>query len=245
MHLFDELSSPVIIAHRGASKYAPENSYASFETALRQGAIAFELDTMLTSDNVPVVIHDRELERTTNGSGLVGDTHSDDLKNLDAGCWFSDEYKGEKIPFLKDVLIRYQKNVLIIIELKNLHSSRDQLPEIVTEMVRELKMIDNVILSSFIPRNLKRARKQSSEIKTALICSSGLLGRFCSSRFLVPVSPEFLHPNKELINEEFIKRESEWQRRINAWTVDDKEEARKLIKFGIAGLITNDPKILE
>lgn len=244
MHLFDELSGPVIIAHRGASKFAPENTYASFDTALKLGAIAFELDTMLTKDNIPVVIHDRELERTTNGFGLVDDMYSEDLKNLDAGSWFSEEFKSERIPFLKDVLIRYQKNVLINIELKNLHSTRDPLPDIVSEIINELKMMNNVILSSFISGNLKRVRKQNSDIRTALICSSGLFGRICSSRFLLPLSPDFLHPNKEFVNEKFIARETRRHRRINAWTVDDKEEARRLIDLGVAGLITNDPKIL-
>jgi len=245
MHLIDQLSSPIIIAHRGSSKYAPENTYASFDTALKQGAMAFELDTMLTIDHIPVVIHDRRLERTTNGKGLVDKTHSEELKKLDAGSWFSNAFKGERIPFLKDLLIRYHKNVLINIELKNLHSLRDALPDIVLELILELKVANNVILSSFFPGNLRRIRKQNRGIKTALICSSGFLGRACSSRFLVPVSPEFLHPDKDLIDEKFVACEIRRNRRINTWTVDDSDEARKYIEWGVTGLITNDPNILK
>jgi glycerophosphoryl diester phosphodiesterase len=103
MHLIDQLASPIIYAHRGASKYAPENTLAAFRLAYSMGAPAFELDTMLTGEGVPVVIHDDTLDRTTDGYGKVGGMSLSQIRQYDAGQRFSDEFRGERIPTLEAV----------------------------------------------------------------------------------------------------------------------------------------------
>ena len=244
MHLVDEIPKPIIFAHRGASKYAPENTIAAFDLAVEQGIHAFELDTMLSRDGTPVVIHDREMCRTTGKPGRVDELMVDTIKRLDAGIWFSPDFKGEKIPLLKEVLIHFKKNILINIELKNMHSPCDPLPDVVLDMVLDLHMEENVLLSSFLPDNLRRLRKRSKKVKVALLCSRGLIGRLCGSRLFYGLSPDFIHPHKSSIQEALIRKEHDRGRRINTWTVDDKDIANRLISMGVDGLITNDPKLM-
>jgi len=242
MHLYDSMKKPVVFGHRGASRYAPENTIAAFDLAIKQGAKAFELDTMLTSDGIPVVIHDHTLDRTTNGSGFVNQKNSNEIKELDAGGNFSQDFRGEKVPLLEDVLSRYPQDILINIELKNYHSPKDNLARIVFELVLALKILDRVIFSSFLPRNLRILRKLQPKAKTALLISGGVLGYHLSATFLKQLSPELVQPPSEIVRQDFIRREHKFGRSVNVWTVNDPQFAQNLIDWGVDGLITDDPQ---
>jgi len=241
MHRYHQILTPVIFGHRGASKYAPENTHAAFELAFSQGADGIELDTMLSRDGVPVVIHDRKVDRTTNGHGYVDKLTIDELENLDAGCWFSKEYKGEKIPLLRDVLEKFGKNHLINIELKNFHSPNDNLAVAVIRMIEEIQYLDTIILSSFLLSNICLIRKLAPNITVAFLYSKSYLSGLEKTGIFKNLSPDFIHPEKNLVNQKLIIKEHEQGRRINTWTIDDVSQAMELIKAGIDGLITNDP----
>lgn len=244
MHAIYQCAKPVIFAHRGASMYAPENTIAAFDLAKDQGAVAIELDTMLSQDGIPVVIHDRQLKRTTNGSGLVDQLPYEQLSRLDAGSSFSKSFKNERIPRLEDVLIRYRDNLIINIELKNLHSPHDWLCEIVVKMVDDLELTQSVIYSSFLPANLKKVKKISSESKTALLCPNGLIGKVYSTVLFPGISEEFIHLNVKDINAGRIRSEHRKNRRVHAWTVNDRKIAEQLIRIGVDGIMTDDPAAL-
>ena len=242
MHLYDSMLKPVIFGHRGASKYAPENTIAAFDLAIRQGTKAFELDTMLTSDRVPVVIHDHTLDRTTNGTGEVGQKTLKEIKELDAGFRFSAKFKDEKVPVLKDVLEKYRNGILINIELKNYHSPKDDLARIVMELVEACGMLDQVLFSSFLPRNLKILRFLQPAAKVALLTPEGILGIFFRSFLFYGQSPEIIHPSSKNVTRDTINNEHHRGRRVNVWRVNDLQTARNLIDWGVDGLITDDPK---
>ena len=110
---------PIIIGHRGAAGEAPENTLASFALALEQGAQAIELDVHVTKDGEIVVCHDETLDRTTNGSGLICDQNWKDIQMLDAGAWFSEKFKGERIPLLSEVFDLVPLGTLINVEVKH------------------------------------------------------------------------------------------------------------------------------
>jgi glycerophosphoryl diester phosphodiesterase len=241
MHLLDQLDRPIIFAHRGASTNAPENTMAAFELAVRLGAKAIELDTMLSRDGIPVVIHDHTLERTTNGHGLVSDHNYSDLTSLNAGSWFSETYKGEKIPLLREVLERITNNILINIELKNYHAPHDNLIEIVIKLVHELDLWDVVLFSSFLPKNLKLIRNHRPEAKTALLCPSGIKGWFFRSPIYLNLSPAIIHPAVNDAESKYIKREHHRRRRVHVWTVNDKAKAKELFINGADGIFTDEP----
>ena len=104
------LNLPKVIGHRGAKAYAPENTLESIETAASLGVQWVELDVKLTRDGVPIIFHDEELDRTTNGSGLVAQTDYEDIRQLEAGSWYADSFAGVKIPTLEeavDIILRH------------------------------------------------------------------------------------------------------------------------------------------
>ena len=241
MHLLEQLDKPVIFAHRGASANAPENTMASFELAVRLGAKAIELDTMLSRDGIPVVIHDHTLERTTNGHGLVSDHSQSDLVQLDAGSWFSETFRGEKIPLLRQVFERFSHNILINIELKNYHAPHDDLTEMVMRMVDEMDLWDSVLFSSFLPRNLRLIRNQKPEAKIALLCPSGIKGWLFRSSMYINLSPAIIHPALNDVDSKYIEREHKQGRRVHVWTVNDKTRARELLLNNIDGIFTDEP----
>jgi glycerophosphoryl diester phosphodiesterase len=241
MHLLDQLERPVIFAHRGASVSAPENTLSAFELAVELGAKAIELDTMLSSDGIPVVIHDNTLERTTNGHGPVSGNKYSDLSRLDAGAWFSDVFKGEKIPSLRMVLESIANKILINIELKNYHAPHDNLAESVIQLVDELGLWDSVLFSSFLPKNLKVIRVKKSDAKIALLCSSGIKGWVFRSSIYYGLSPAIIHPAVSDVNLKYIEREHQRGRRVHVWTVNDKTQAKDLFNNDVDGIFTDDP----
>jgi glycerophosphoryl diester phosphodiesterase len=238
MHLIDRIPEPVIFAHRGASKYAPENTMAAFRLACSQGAPAIELDTMLTRDGVPVVIHDDTLDRTTNAGGRVRDMTLSEIRRVDAGVRFSEKFKGEAIPTLEEVLFEFKDKLLINIELKNYQTLMDDLPIKVAEIVGKLDDLDSVLFSSFQPLNLIRIRKTMPKARVALLVEDGFWWRILASHVFKFISPEFIHPYRSYINNAYLKKEHRAGRRVNSWTIDDPNEAKNFIEEGINGLIT-------
>ena len=242
MHLYDSLSKPVIFAHRGASKYAPENTLTSFDLAIQFGAQAIELDTMLSSDGIPLVIHDHTLMRTTNGKGKVNEKTAEEIRALDAGIHFSSSFQGEKVPLLSEVLVRYQVGILLNIELKNYHTPHDDLARIVLDMVEQHGMLDRVLFSSFLIRNLKKLRAIQPKVKVALLMDSEILAALYQSCLFQRRLPEIIHPHYSKVTEEYIAHEHQRQRCINVWTVDEPIKAKELMNWGVDGIITNDPQ---
>lgn len=242
-HLINHLPAPIIFGHRGASKFAPENTLASFKLAIESGAPAIELDVMLSADQEVVVIHDHTVDRTTNGSGCVNRMNLKELKSLDAGIKFSPKYKGEKIPTLNEVLEYLPSNFLINIELKNYHSLNDLLVPKVCEIIQKQKKAFSVFFSSFYPGNLFKLRKILPNVPTALITAGGVLGKIENSFFFRWISPDFINPEYHLIDEEKIEKEHSLHRKVNVWTVDDSNEMLKFIHAKVDGLITNDPAL--
>src|SRR5690606_29171611 len=151
------MNMPLIIAHRGASAFAPENTMAAFRLAKELGADGIELDVMLSADGNLVVIHDQSVERTSNGQGKVNEMSWNELGTLDAGSKFDIRFNGEPIPLLEQVFEELGGHFLINVELKNYATSRDQLTEKVIDLIRKMGLIESVVLFSFNARNLLQA----------------------------------------------------------------------------------------
>ncbi len=245
MHWIEKIQSPIVYGHRGASKYAPENTIAAFELALQQGAQAFELDTMLSADGIPVVIHDRTVDRTTNSSGKVDQLSTKKLRTLNAGSTFSPKFTNEKIPLLEETFSIFKNRALINVELKNYHNPFDMLPEKVFEIVKRIDIFDQLLFSSSNPSNLNRIRHLIPGVPVALICSTGAFGYLSRSKLFSWISPDYIHPYFKDISESFIEKQHQMNRRVNAWTVNQSADMVELIKYGIDGIITNDPKLAQ
>src|SRR5690625_1608942 len=142
--------SNAIFAHRGASKYAPENTMAAFKFAYELGAEGIETDVQLTKDNIPVLIHDERVKRTTNGTGYIKDLTWSQVKQLDAGSWFSKKFTGTGIISLDEFLQWIQfKPLYLNIELKNNRIAYKHIESIVFERIAHYKLIEITILINF------------------------------------------------------------------------------------------------
>ena len=163
------------IAHRGASSYAPENTFAAYDKALAMSVNHIELDVHLTADDHIVVIHDDTVDRTTNSSGRVADFTLDELRSLDAGSWFGTEYKGEPIRSLGETLEHYKDRLYFHIEIKQ----RDivgGLARRTIDMVRGYGLTDSVTITSFQIEWLEEAAAYDSVLPKGWLVPMGSAG---------------------------------------------------------------------
>lgn len=160
------------IAHRGASSYAPENTFAAYDKALEMGVNHVELDVRLTADGNIVVIHDDTVGRTTDGHGRVADFTLDELRALDAGSWFSPEYEGEQIRSLGETLEHYKGRLYFHIEIKQREISGG-LARRTIDMVRGYGLTDSVTITSFSKEWLDEAAAYDSELPKGWLVPMG------------------------------------------------------------------------
>src|SRR5258705_3174798 len=143
--MLETLLRPTIFAHRGASAHAPENTLAAFELALAQGADGIELDAKLSADGHVVIIHDAAVDRTTDRQGRVKDMSLAELRSLDAGGFFAEQYRGEKVPTLEEVFEALGKRMFVNVELTNYNTPGDYLVESVCMLVKKCGLQKQVL----------------------------------------------------------------------------------------------------
>lgn len=241
--MLESLPQPVIFGHRGASAHAPENTIAAFELALVQQADAIELDVKLSADGHVVVIHDSTVDRTTNGTGRVKDLSLSDLRALDAGSFFSEKFRGEKIPTLNEVFETVGKRTFINVELTNYDTRRDQLVEMVCMLVKKHQLQKRIMFSSFLASNLSKARSYLPDVPGGLLALNGLLGSWARSFGFVFGKYQALHPYLKDMTQQEALRVHRLNRRVHVWTVNDEQDMRRLFGWGVDGIFTDDPQL--
>jgi len=229
-----------IVAHRGCSGEAPENTIAAFKLALAQPEIRnIELDVHLSKDGVPVVIHDHTLDRTTNGTGPVQAHTLEELRQLDAGGWFADEFAGERIPTLDEVLELAKGRCRLHVELKTMGNEYEGLEAKVIDNIRKHGMQDEVVLSSFDHDSMVRANEIDPAIPTALIFlgKPTLLMEQLRYTGATSVSMHYAFVTQTLV-EEMAGQDID----LGVWTVDEPELlARIMEQYPHVRITTNYP----
>ena len=241
--MLESIPRPVIFAHRGASAHAPENTIAAFELALAQGADAIELDVKLSSDGYVIVHHDDTVNRTTNGKGRIKDLSLAELKKLDAGSFYSEKFKGEKIPTLEEVFEAVGKRTFINVELTNYKTRRDHLVETVCMLVKKHQMQKRVIFSSFFASNLSKAQSYLPDVPRGLLALSGFLGSWARSFGFAFGMYQALHPHLADTTQQQVARVHRLNRRIHVWTVNKEVDVRRLFSWGVDGIFTDDTQL--
>ena len=232
-----------VISHRGASKYAPENTLVAFETAYALGSLTVEFDVMLSADNLAFVFHDLNVSRTTNGSGEFNLLSADAIKKLDAGSWFSDKFQGIHVPTLEEVigfLIKYSMNANIEIKpcpgftdqttrstleiISNLWPQNKQLPLISSFDLRAMQLCKE--LAPHLPRGLllHRWRQDAIDLAKDLDCCS-------------------VHLNRYIATAKRIKLLKQHGYYVCVYTVDKKHDAEKFFSYGVDSIFSNDPRV--
>ncbi|MEM2958901.1 MAG: glycerophosphodiester phosphodiesterase family protein [Candidatus Jordarchaeaceae archaeon] len=223
------MKKPLIIAHRGASFYEPENTLRAVRRALEFGVDGVEVDVRSTIEGNIVVIHDETVDRTTNGSGRVRDMSLVELRSLDAG-------KGEKIPILEEVLELVGNKAMLIIELKT-----GGIEERVLSIVEKYDALNRVMFSSFIHGSVKRVKELNSEAKTGVIIRSSPVN---PSMLALDARAENICAYYKYVSWEMVQNVHSHGLNIFAWTVDDANTAENLIMLGVDGIVTNKPDII-
>ena len=231
---------PLVIAHRGASAAAPENTIAAFERALADGADAIELDVHLSRDDHPVVIHDGTLERTTNGSGPVRGLTMRELKRLDAGAWRGPAFAGQRLQTLQEVLERFRGRTRFWIELKGGSDLYPDIEERIVGLLEVYDVIDGALVQSFDHAALARLRAFSREVSLGAVLARSPLdvGR-------VPPAANAVCPSAEILG--VLEREAirHSGRQCHVWTVNEPALMDRLVDWSVDGIITDRPDLLR
>lgn len=241
---------PLIVAHRGASHDAPENTLAAFELAWQQGADVIEGDFYLTADNEIVCLHDKTTDRTAPNqtSHIPSQATLEQLRKLDVGAWKNAKFSGEKIPTLKEVLATVPAGKKIFVEIK---CGVEILPELKKQLAASDLQPEQIVLICFDTEVVTQARKTMDDYQTNWLTA---YRRNPETRTLTPsvstiletlqkTSASGLGTKDEMaaINEDLVSKIHAMGLGVHAWTVDDSETARSLQQLGFDSITTNQP----
>ncbi len=228
---------PWVIAHRGASGHAPENTLAAFERAVQLGATFIETDLRLTRDARFVAIHDPTLERTTNGTGMVHDFTLAELKQLDAGKWFDREFMDERVPTLEEILEFSRKyDVVFYLELK--YDAAWGMHHGLVAALRNVESAARTVVISFDPATVRAVHELDPSLMTGLLCEK--------------TDPEFVKiashigarqicAASSILTPELSAEAHRTDLHVITWTVNSADEMRTMIASGVDGIMTDYP----
>ena len=231
--------NPTVMAHRGLSADAPENTLYAFSDAISVGADFIELDVQQTRDGVLVVMHDSNLKRTTGVNKDIWDVDYADIQNLDAGSWFDPAYANARIPTLEETLQFVDKRARLNIEIKPTKHGSDTLEQDVAELITQYQYTDACYVTSFSYSSLKKVKEVNPEIRTGYLMSVAY-GQFYSLKYADAFSL-----NKVFVTSQVVNAAHQQGKQIFAWTVNSMSEVRSLCNLHVDSIITDDPVMVQ
>ncbi len=237
---------PRIIAHRGASSAAPENTLAAFRLAVESGADGIEFDVQLSRDGVPVVIHDADLVRTAGMNKLVADMTAAELGRVDNGSRFDAKFAGEYVPTLEETLDALADlDGAVYIELKCGRGEVDPLALSVCNIAAASKVFRNVIIKGFNPAVVPVVKTIAPNVLAYCLFDKTAADIFRTTAFIPRLAYELgadgISLHKNLVNDDVIAEANRLGMRTAAWTIDDETDFETAVNFGVEDIITNDP----
>lgn len=230
-----------IIAHRGFSALAPENTLAAFAAAIKWGADSLEFDIQLSSDGVPVVIHDVTLDRICGTPGLVREKTLKELKALDVGSWFDKQFSGERIPTLEEALTAAKTiKKYIYFDVKPDCNWNDYQVDLFVNILRKEKWENRCVISSFNEEFIEQVWKRAPELRCGYIVASAEAYQSQLEKAAAKANSVMISLYELLLeNPSLVKISQNQGVDIVAWTIDNLEEARQLVSMGVSRIITN------
>ncbi|HUF22932.1 MAG TPA: glycerophosphodiester phosphodiesterase [Vicinamibacterales bacterium] len=245
--------SRFVYAHRGGAALAPENTMAAFERGMAEGADGLEFDVRLSRDGVPVVHHDPTLERTTDARGPVSALTADELARVDAGSRFTDDagrfvFRGQGIgvPTLDEVVRRFP-SARLIVEMKD---DTEAIADAVVNVLRKADALDRADIASFYARPVLEARRLGGGVRTGASqqeVRAALYAAWCGLSPRKPAYFGFQIPERagrlRIVSRRFVRCVSRAGLSVAVWVVDDEAHMRRLLDWGVTGVITDRPDI--
>ena len=243
------LKLPHIISHRGCAGYAPENTLEGIHTAADMGIKWVELDVKLTRDQVPVIFHDDELERTTSGSGFIAQMDYADLKELDAGSWFGESFIGAKIPTLEeavDVLI--ERDLGLNLEIKPCPSREKETAEAALDVLSTIwDEHDKLLISSFSHVSLEVAFDMAETWHRGFLLPDHMQEDWIENwqDMAKHLAVSTINLNGNTVTREMVEDAMELDLPILAYTVNEPDRGRFLQSWGVDGFFSDVPDVLQ
>lgn len=240
-----------IIAHRGASADAPENTMAAFRLAWEQGIPAIELDVHLTKDNRLVVIHDANTKRTASVDKTIKKSTLDELRDVDVGQWKNPRWKGERLATLDQVLSALPPGTRCFIEVKVGPEATPALVEAVNKCGKPLQQLCVISFNADAVAETKRKLPELQAYYLADFRQDKLTGKWSPSADELITRAKAIHADgldlsqKGPINADFVRKVKTADLQLYVWTVDDLNDANKFAALGVDGITTNKPAELQ
>lgn len=239
------LKLPQIIGHRGACAYAPENTLESIKTAYDMGVDWVEIDVMLTRDFIPIIHHDDTLDRTTNGAGNVADRDWEDIKQLEAGSWFSESFAGVRIPTLEETLdLLIELDMGLNLEIKPTPGKEIETAEVALDYLsRVWDEHDRLLLSSFSHVSLETAMDMAPEWHRALLLEKEWMPNW--KEVAEYLGAAVINIDGNACTRDQVEEIIDFGKPILAYTINDARRARTLYSWGVDGLFTDVPDVIK
>jgi len=229
------VETPVFVAHRGASALAPENTLAAYRLAIQAGMELVECDLRRTRDGTIVIMHDAQVNRTTDGTGQVSELTVEQIKSLDAGSWFHPRFRGERVPTLRQFLDQVAGRIRPVLELKE-----DGLAAEVAAELERRGLLEQSLIVSFRRSELAEVRRLAPALATGFLCGDEL-SREQALQGAREVGATMLGPWEGMISPELAAEAHAQGLVLQAWTVDDRTRMAQLLALGVDVIATNQP----
>lgn len=240
-----------VIAHRGANKVAPQNTMPAFEAAIEIGIDGFETDVHLTADGHPVICHNYEIDETSNGKGTITQMTLEEFRSYDFGSYYDEKFKDTKAPTLEEFLTLCEKADIDVMNIE-IKPSKENDMTIVKKTIEAVKahgLFDKLLVSSFSAKMLLESKKIDRKCKTAFLYSPKdkivMKILFSAARFAKALGVSALHPHYTLVTDKYVIKAHELGIKVNPWTVNKEKDIRRMIKFGVDGIITDYPELVN
>jgi glycerophosphoryl diester phosphodiesterase len=247
LHNLGSSDSPVIIAHRGFSEEAPENSVAAFHKAIEAKADMIELDVRLSSDDEFIVFHDKKLNRTSSGRGLLQKYTSQELARLDNGSWFSRKFSRERIPLLGDILPLTKQGIMINIEIKPDVISQNELSveEEIVRLVSKFKAAHRVMFSSFNHFMMRSIKRIDDSIVTGILYNPIADFRHSPSQLAARARADIFICSKYQLNGDVVHDAHKNDCRVYVYGVTSERDVERTLRLGVDGIIADNPAMVK
>ncbi len=232
---------PLVIAHRGNSKFAPENTLAAFRGAADLGADGVEMDLRLTRDGRLVLMHDQTVERTTNGTGCVAELCAEDVARLDAGAWKGPEFAGEPVPSFENAAHALRGEITLYAEVKTGSPGAE-----IARVVSETGIAGQLVLLSW-GKHPETTANLMEHLPGVPVLELGKAPERAGQGFFeakVAAGLRGLDYSFETLTPDFVRAAQEAGLQMFAWTVNEPDELRAAIDMGLDGITTDDPALL-